>query len=216
MRQLLGVCLVLTVLAACSPLRPHTHSHTDSRYSGVEEGFPPRAIGASNINHLARTGALFLTNDTSLTDPAVKAALGARYSYLGIRQETPKGEAASDKTVATYFSHSNNVTVEVTVEDDWVTNIERILAGEYQPPLGPDEVEAAIELAKDWMRANGHSSYARLEGFTILAFPPEGEIFYDSRVAFVSFHKHVDARPEFIAWVDLTKQTILKAQEDKL
>ncbi len=62
----------------------------------------------------------------------------------------------------------------------------------------------------------------QLEGYGILAFKPSSELasgekgFYDTRVAYVSFHEHIDARPEFIAWVDLTEGSVLKSREDKL
>ena len=56
-----------------------------------------------------------------------------------------------------------------------------------------------------------------LQGFVIMAYRAQGATgFYDSRVVYVTFHENLEERPEFLAWVDLSKGQILKATEDSM
>jgi hypothetical protein len=48
-----------------------------------------------------------------------------------------------------------------------------------------------------------------------LAYRPEGNGFYDTRVIYISFHLDSSSVPEFVAWVDLTSQKVMKAQGGK-
>ena len=189
------------------------HNHSTERFSGTNGSFPPQPTKRENVRALPKEGGLTLSNVDSLADSRVLQALGSDYIYLGTRLAASKGSTA-ETIVSSYFSYSANATVEVYVADDWVQDIVETSASEYQPPLVEEESAAAVSLAKSWMQANGYSSFTNLEAYTILTFPePSDRAFFDTRVAYVSFHENVNARPEFLVWVDLSKKTVIKAEE---
>lgn len=113
------------------------------------------------------------------------------------------------------FSHDRNATVEVGFDDK--EKIEAVIftpASEYQPEVTDEEIEAAQKLARKYFIGQGFKRIASLLAYGILAYKPEGDGFYDTRVVYVSFHKDNDAPPQLMAWVDLTNQRILQVREE--
>ncbi|MGC4098379.1 MAG: hypothetical protein QM706_14795 [Nitrospira sp.] len=87
-------------------------------------------------------------------------------------------------------------------------------ASEYQPEVSDEEVAEAAQLARNYFVRQGFKRIAGLRAYGILAYKPDGNGFYDTRVIYVSFHKHDDAPPQLMAWVDLTNQRILQVREE--
>jgi hypothetical protein len=140
-------------------------------------------------------------------------AVGRKFSRISIVDEEDKtGNARNSRF--TYFSYDTNATVEVLFDGTSVRSVNTRAASEYQPEITDEEIAAATELARTHFLSLGRTRVQELKGYGILAYRPEGKGFYESRVIYISFHANDDAPPEFVAWVDLTNQTIVKAREE--
>ncbi len=145
----------------------------------------------------------------------MRAALGAHFTYLGTGGIHTKGQADQAQARVTYFSHTQRATVEVLVSDGWVSEVTSTPAADYQPPLIPAEVTQAVTIARASLQSAGYLRGSVLEGFGILALPSEGQqAFFAHRVVYVSFHADENARPEYVAWVDLTDQTVVESWKE--
>ena len=126
-----------------------------------------------------------------------------------------QGTVAPATVRVTYFSYSRNATVEVLVQDGAVTDVKSIPAAVYQPEPTNGEKQQAIDLARAYFADQGFDRVQQLQGYAIQAYQPEGATgFYENRVLYVTFHAGLEERPEFVAWVDLTHETINKALQD--
>ena len=202
---------------------PIAHSHLSDRFSTIHEGWPPqpKAIGevtwltdsssfVSQASHQTAAG-----NTVAQESVEVQAALGARFTYLGTGRTHTKGQADQAQDRVTYFSHTQRATVEVLVSDGWVLDVTSTPATDYQPPLIPVEVTQAVTIARAAFQSAGYLRVSVLEGFGILALPSEGQqAFFTHRVVYVSFHAAENARPEYVAWVDLTDRTVVESREE--
>ncbi|MGH8543443.1 MAG: hypothetical protein ACREX3_07410 [Gammaproteobacteria bacterium] len=151
--------------------------------------------------------------DFARRNPAVDFALGANPTRIGVIDDA-NNDKFKDKIRLEYFNRDKNATIEVTLDGDKVRRLKIIPANEYQPEITDEEATEAITLARDYLANRGFLRVLGLKGFGILAYKPQGKGFYDGRVIYVSFHEHDDAPPEFAAWVDLTKQKILKTRRE--
>lgn len=230
---LIGLFLSYTPIAARLPheishLFSH-HNHPDSdRFTRIGSEWPPQPKGMENVVWLQKStigrASRSITNtdsiDTLLSTQEIPE-LGDRFTFVGT-QLSPGKTSSRSQTSMNYFSHSNNSTVEVKVSQGEIESVDMIDPSEYQPPLTDEEVKEAVDIARTALSQNGFSRIQQLEGYGILAFKPASEIntgdhgFFDTRVAYISFHQHIDARPEFIAWVDLTNRVVIKSQQDEL
>ncbi len=228
---LIGLFLSYAPIAA---RLPHELSHLFSRHNHPDSDrftrseWPPQPKGRENVVWLQQStigrASRSITNtssiDTLLSTQDIPE-LGDRFTFVGT-QSSPGKTSSRSQTSMNYFSHSNNSTVEVKVSQGEIESVDMIDPSEYQPPLTDEEVKEAVDIARTALSQNGFSRIQQLEGYGILAFKPTSEInagdhgFYETRVAYISFHQHIDARPEFIAWVDLTNQVVIKSQQDKL
>jgi hypothetical protein len=230
---LIGLFLSYTPIAARLPHEiSHLfsrHNHPDSdRFTRIGSEWPPQPKDMENVVWLQQptiSRASRSINNTATIDNLLSTQdipeLGDRFTFVGI-QSTPGKTSSPVQTSMNYFSHSNNSTVEVKVSQGEIENVEMIAPSEYQPPLTVEEVKEAVDIARTSLFQNGFNRIQQLQGYGILAFKPVSEIntgdhgFYDTRVAYISFHQDINARPEFIAWVDLTNRVVIKSQQDKL
>jgi hypothetical protein len=148
-----------------------------------------------------------------VTDPRLAQALGRRFMRVTAIELESAGGPRAVKLV--YYSYDNNVTVEVFVVNDNVVRVTTTPASEYQPEITSEETELAAEIARKYYTAQGNTRVIALQHFGILAYRPEGNGFYDTRVIYISFHLDSSSVPEFVAWVDLTSQKVMKAQGGK-
>lgn len=163
---------------------------------------------------LQRTRADRLERKTR-TAPAVNRALGNKFTRITV---IDKEDKTSGRTVTqmVFFSRENNATVEVEFDKiETVQAVKSIPAWEYQPEITDEEAAEAAELARVYFLTQGIAKATGLKAYGILAYKPEGAGFFDTRVLYVSFHKHGDALPELAAWVDLTNQLILKERREQ-
>lgn len=204
------------------------HKHLDvNRFTKIGDNWPPQSKNMENIvwlrdSRVVRSNSISNVGEIEKTlSTANVSELGDQFTFVSTTLADEKSSSSSEKTT-TFFSHSNNTTVEVRTDQGSIKEVVQISPSQYQPPLTVEEVKDAVKIARESLQDDGFSRIRQLKGYGILAFKPLSELasgetgFYDTRVAYVSFHEHIDARPEFIAWVDLTEGSVLKSREDKL
>ena len=144
------------------------------------------------------------------TSPEAQRALGKKFTRITLIDREDK-ETRTVISQLVFFSREHNATVEVTFgKDEKMQAVNSIPAQEYQPEITDEETKEATALARSYFRSQGFAMIAGLKAYGILAYKPQGVGFFDTRVLYVSFHKHDDAPPQLSAWVDLTNQLILQ------
>ena len=195
----------------------HVHDHGNQTW-------PPQPRGMQNAVTLSNPGAEDLIADSrerradsrgrlATARADVRQALGARYTR-GTVVEDRDNTGALRASRLVYFSYSKNSTVEVTVDDQRVLSLLTIPATEYQPEITDAEIAEAEGIARAHFTALSQDRVAQLQAFGILAYQPTGKGFYPTRVLYVSFHRNSDSPPEYVAWVDLTRQRVLRARQE--
>ncbi|MEE9396225.1 MAG: hypothetical protein V3V31_04355 [Methylococcales bacterium] len=231
--------LVICVAGSLSVIAPisaqianSSHSHPGTnRFTRMGEEWPPQPKQMENVVWL-RTSARRATRALALPrrgttelmrEPRVKNRLGDRFTLVGSTTQSGGKTSGNTKAETIYFSHSKNKTVQVMLDQGEVEDVRSIDPSEYQPPLTKEEVKEAIDIARSSLIQQGNNRVSQLKGYGILAFKTESELsgshdkgFFENRIAYVSFHEDIDARPEFVAWVDLTQQTVVNSREDRL
>lgn len=223
------ILTALLALGACRENKQEAKQEIPSKppaapaleYTGPDQGWPPRVKGASDVRLVpweeipgsvteALEGEL---RQTALQDPRVRQELGERFAYLsadeieGEAKEQKRDPARPLAVRLTFFSHSHNTAVQVTMRGRVVETVARRLGD--QPPEGPDEIKVAIALAQRDARLRG--KLQGLAGNALVAFPTEGEPGYGHRVLDVTFTKEGQDLPSYFALVDLTEQKVLTA-----
>lgn len=226
-----GLALCVSLLAGAASAHPtvdpatvdvghptgHVHDHGSQTW-------PPQPSGITNVVPLGQpedegpgTTAQKLRADAleriAVLRAGLRNALGTRFSRAALIEDVDKsGRPVPPRLV--YFSHSRNATVEVTLDGQRVESVKSIPADEYQPEITDAETTEAAGLARSWFLARGQTRVRDLQAFGILAYQPTGSGFYSTRVVYVSFHQNSDAPPEYVAWVDLTRQRVLRARQE--
>ena len=174
-------------------------------HSNIEEEKKDRALEKARIDRLEAK---------AKTTPEAQRALGKQFTRITVIDSEDK-ETRSVIPRLVFFSRDHNATVEVTFDkNEKVQAVNSIPAQEYQPEITDEEINEATALARSYFRSQGFG-IAGLKAYSILAYKPQGVGFFDTRVLYVSFHKHDDAPPELSAWVDLTSQRILQTLGEK-
>lgn len=145
--------------------------------------------------------------------PKVEQALGDRFVRIGVVDEENDGRFKNKRRLV-FFSHARNATVEAIMDGDKVLEVKTTPADQYQPEITDEETAEATEIARKYFIGQGFGRVRGLEGFGILAYKPTGNGFYSGRVIYVSFHENSDSPPELAAWVDLTKQKVIKMRRE--
>ncbi|MGE0824936.1 MAG: hypothetical protein AB7G75_17745 [Candidatus Binatia bacterium] len=203
---------------------PHSHP-TGHVHDHADQTWPPQPPGLTKVVDFSNPGIEQLRHkDLQLrfaqleqvagTRSPLTKALGHRFSRITVIDEAEKGKPPHSSRFV-YFSQENNSTVEVTFNGVAIQAINTIAPSEYQPEITEEEVLAATQIARTHFLSLGLTRVQDLQGYGILAYQPEGKGFYDSRVIYISFHVDNDSRPELVAWVDLSHQTILDAREER-
>lgn len=192
------------------------------RFTGREEGWPPRPLGRTNVVGVpwtARPAALTESQEaglrnTATQDTRVRTALGARFAYVTLAEVEPDKQrplrAADALPVRlTFYSYTNNIAVEVLMRRGAVEGVTR--REDYQPPEGADEIKAAIALAQDESRL---AAFVKgMHATAIVTYPEQGHLGYGHRVLHVSFSAGggEEEAPRYYALVDLTEQKVVTA-----
>jgi hypothetical protein len=215
--------------AEAGPRHSHNHSHEGLTW-------PPQPRGIANV--VVHSDSKKEENERAIKKARMDGlALKAERGILGLgnrfariteiekdekednedRDRNDQEERNIHKVVnqVVFFSHDKNATIEVGFDgEDTIAAVTSTPASEYQPEITDEEIEAAQKLARKYFTAQGSKRIAGLRAYGILGYKPEGKGFFDTRVIYVSFHKHDDAPPELMAWVDLTNQRILQVGEE--
>ena len=198
---------------------PEIHS---LEFTGPEGGWPPKIKGATNVRQVySKEIPGSLTNareaelrDAALHDPSVLKLLGNRFAYITIDQVDPekccppRSTQVPVLTQLTFYSHSNNVAVEVQMSGTTVVDARRDEG--YQPPEGAEEIAAAIKLAQADPRL--HDKVGGLNAFAMVSPGAEKYPLQRHRWLWVGFAKKgEDMPPIYSALVDLTDQRVTTA-----
>lgn len=195
----------------------HDHSDHDHglAYTPMGLQFPPQPADLENVRWHG-TGAIAGEGDRQAGNLRrieqttwLQRELGSRFERISTESTATKGEASNGHMVVTYMSHSRNRVVTALMHNGDLLSVESAAPKNYQPPLGPGEMADAIQLAREEFRTEGVERPLNLQGYAILALPTtDGVAFHNHRVAYVTFTRTPDVRPEFGAYVDLTDRTI--------
>ena len=157
----------------------------------------------------------------ALANTAVRQLLGERFALINATSEDSGRKlsmgcctAPPPRTRLTFYSYSNNTTVEIEMKGEVVGNVRRRDA--YLPPEGEEEIQTAIALAQQDSRIA--AGIQNLDGHAILMQPAEGMLWndpgYGHRVFWVTFSQGLSGDPQYWAIVDLNDQKVLKADKE--
>ncbi len=194
-------------------------SHNDhGRFTAQAQGFPPQPAEATVVRPLAQPFFQATQDDPSSfvavaeRDARVRAAIPGRTELIGVESLDAKSEHPGGALV-TWFAYPTDGpggdTVRAIVADGRVLSVRVTPAGVWQPPLTGAEVDRAVTIARSSWVDDGHDEAEDLQGFTIHAME-DGGAYPDTRLAYVSFHAHVDARPRLVSWVDLSQGVVIR------
>lgn len=151
----------------------------------------------------------------------VRNLLGTRYTLINMTV-TDAGHTMSQgccksspsKIQLTFFSYTNNLTVDVEMKGDTVANVRRREG--YLPMEGGEEIQEATALARQDTRIG---ALPDLEGHAILMQPGDGIFWndpgYGHRVFWVTFSQGLTGNPQYWAVVDLSEEKVLKAGKEE-
>jgi hypothetical protein len=187
--------------------------------------WPPQPQGVSNVidqsdltSHAQRLGQrdqrFNAVEQRMASNPQASAMRWGGLTRLSVHEHHDKASGVLLERRYHYFDRQANATVMVTEPKDGEPHISSTPAATYQPEITAAEVSEAVALAKAHFGSQGHQRVKQLNGFGIQAYQPTGQGFYDGRVIYVSFHVNNDSDPEYVAWVDLSSQKILKARKE--
>lgn len=203
-------------------LRNHPSGHVKKPV----EGWPPQPQGASNVVNLSdgsyaerrrmdRETRFSRLENRFNRDPELRGLAGRKLTPLFILESENKADARSGReTRYQFFDRAANATVTVIEPASGAARIESTPASTYQPEITEAEANEAIALAKRYFVQQKMPRAAQLQGFGIQAYRPEGNGFFDGRVVYVSLHVNSDTDPEYVAWVDLSRQQVLRARKE--
>lgn len=222
----------------------HDHHHasdlsTDGRFSGPGGVWPPEPRNATDVVALDFPGEQAPVDadlvpaevaderlvpdarplEVALADRAVIDALGDRYQLIAASDgaqlpEAAKGQVRPDASRIAFYSLTFDQSVDVLVVGREVRDLTVQPATEYQPPLSEKEKYRAAELARAHWEAAGDTRLDQLEAFVMLDMADNGS-FHPSRVAYVTFHAELNARPELLTWIDLSSEQVIRAEVDR-
>lgn len=198
----------------------HGQLRANGRFVSTQQDFPPQHKDIERVTyfHSSEDAAERTRRDRmrAITEQSneMRALLGDRFTFIGIVPLATKDNPADLRNKVIFFSHALNQTVEGLVSGETLLSTNTIEPGTYQPPLTRAEVREAVDIARlHWTDADG-GRVENMRGFAILGYEPTGDAFFDTRMAYVTFHRSVEGRPEYVAYVDLTNGTVTKSWEE--
>ena len=188
--------------------------------TGPEEGWPPQPKNVTNVTLVpwkeirgSLTDSLEAEiRDAALQDRRVRRLLGKRFAYISTDEIEPRKSKRRDSTKplatqVTFFSHTNNVAVEVTMRGTSVRVAKR--KTKDQPAEGAEEIETAVALARSERRLE--DKVQNLRGDAILIIVGKDQPGFGHRVLHVTFSKDDEDLPRYFAMVDLIDQKVISA-----
>ncbi len=198
----------------------HGQLRANGRFISTQQDFPPQHKNINGVTYYRieedeelRERRDRMREITEQSDE-MRTLLGRRFTFIGIVPLANKGNELDPRNKVIFFSHSLNQTVEALIEDQTLLSTSTISPADYQPPLSQAETNEAVDIAREFWGTQDGGRVANMRGFSILAFEPTGNAFFDTRVAYVTFHRSVEGRPEYVAYVDLTNGTVIRSWEE--
>lgn len=196
-------------------------------FTGPDQGWPPRPSGMRDprpVESIPLPGLLTLEVADEMRAAAarsekVRRLLGERFTHISTNQvfhkkRRPTAGHAPD-VVTLFYSYTNNHAVEVHMIGREIRRA-RAIKG-YQPAEGIDEVEQAIDLARDDARIHDHVS--KLSADAILMPQQAGSHGYGNRLLWVTFsepdEEHGEKPVRYCAVVDLTDRKVVLARPEE-
>ena len=196
----------------------HVHDHADETWPPQPRGMKDSVLldnaGGDTVADQLRERRAQALESSALSQAQVRAALGTRFARAALIEDTDKSGAIKSSRLV-YFSHSKNVTVELALDGQTVRGVKSVPATVYQPEITDQEIAQAEAIARAHFTSIGEFGVAQLQAFGILAYLPSGTGFYATRVLYISFHSNSDAPPEYAAWVDLSRQRVLRVRKER-
>ena len=226
--------------AGAKPVSASEHNHLShdhgtlggfQQYTDPGDIWPPRIEGISNDQAesterretvRAQVGTALRGEPQGAPQERLADVLGERFERIVSGPDVDaKGNSAPGRVRTTYFSYSNNETVELVEKGGRIVHLSRTPASEDQPPRTEAEQKRAVALARAELTSQGFARAQDLEGYVILGLPhADNEMpdvstpYFASRILYVSFHVDAVSDPEFVAWVDLSNERVLRAEEE--
>lgn len=198
------------------PLPEPPASITRMEFTGPDSGWPPQPLGRTDVRQVPWSQAQGDLTDSlarelrriAEADSRTQAALGQRFAFINVeRVEAPKDTAEARPVYrVVFYSHSNNVPVEVLIRDLQVQQVER--RPNYDVPESPEEAQMAITLAR--RSPELRAAVGRLVGSAIVTYPDTSSPLRGHRVLYVTFAAEADSAPRYAAYVDLTEQRVVR------
>jgi hypothetical protein len=199
---------------------PEFQEHIE--FSGPGQGWPPYPVGWSAVTPLETESlAGGLTDEVAdhlrlvaLGDDRVRELLGERFAHINTDALNTGKNATSDcaapvGALLTFFSHSNNVAVEVSMQGAHVEHAQ--IVENYQPPEGNEEINEAICLARSDRQFGDR--LALLAANAILLPMRDEQLGFGNRLLWITFTDPKDIEAEkpalFTAVVDMAEGRVL-------
>jgi hypothetical protein len=196
-------------------------------FTGPGEGWPPRPVGQCDVRFLeaeAIPGALTEAFEAevrraALEDRLVRELLGERFVHIHTDElNSGKGRDCDMSrplgTRLVFFSHTNNVAVEVEMQGLRVG--EALTVPRFQPPEAMEEIEEAISIARADPRLSHH--VRDLEAGALINMLNPEDPYHGLRVLWVTFFEAGEREEEkpalFCAAVDIVNRRVLTAREE--
>lgn len=196
----------------------HVRDHADVTWPPQPRGMQDAMLlsnpGSDTLAAQLREQRAAALERIALARVQVRQALGGRFARVGVAEDEDKVRTPTTSRLV-YFSHARNSTVELLLDGQTVRSITSTPAAVYQPEITEQEASQAEGIARAYFASVGESGVEQLQAFGILAYQPSGTGFFDTRVLYISFHRNSDAPPEYAAWVDLTRQTVLRTRKEQ-
>ncbi len=198
----------------------HGQLRANGRFISSQQDFPPQHKNINGVTYYRATQdstvlerrdrMRFITEQSD----EMRQLLGNRFTFVGIVPLANKENPADLRNKVIFFSHSLNQTVEAIVEEEQLLSTTQVAPQDYQPPLTRGEVLESVDIARAHWETQDGGRVSNMRGFSILAYEPTGDAFFDTRVAYVTFHRSLEGRPEYVAYVDLTNRTVIRSWEE--
>ncbi|ANY83985.1 hypothetical protein BB934_37580 (plasmid) [Microvirga ossetica] len=208
-------------------LRRNTPKEPTIRFTGPDDGWPPKPCDQRNVNQVASAPISDLPSDDAIAE-IVKAVLdnervrlfiGERYSYIGadllnFRKSYMRDPERRPQVQLLFYSYTNRVAVEVITLGQ---EVEKVLTlKDYQPVEGLEEVREAIQIASNDKRLKDKVRNLDAHGILLPLSVEQG--IDEGRLIWVTFTDIATTDEElpalFAAIVDLIEQKVVVVRTD--
>jgi hypothetical protein len=197
------------------PFKDMPPFHMEEGVEGFEEfeSKPAKSQLTEELVRKAQAATLASEQVSQLLADKRYIPIGAGYIDNGdekLNKSNRKETGGPPQLIFVLYNYTDNLTIEVYLDKD-ANNVNRVESLRYQPAPLREETEEAIQLARKDQRLADRLT-EDLEGAAILVSPVDPEdMHYNHRQFDVRFVRVGDRAPIYMALVDLSIKTVLKA-----